>query len=193
MTGPGYDPRAGAGGTPFPTAKVLRTAGPNRALDVEWVLVGWRERGKCVLLASEAVDHATLTFARRPQQFQYLSANELRLFGVKMARHLTADILNYTLIEADTFAECLAALLFGHQWKPDSMRALGSAGMGRPAGPYVQQQPAPPCGAPAFPGSVMHCTEPAGHYPDTDHAHTVTWRDDDPDTIEVPAIEGTAP
>lgn len=163
----------------FPSARIIRSAGANRSLLADWVLVGWRERGLCYLLASESVDDAHLSFAHRRQQWQFMNADDLRRAGIKMARHIEADILNYELIEAETFAECLAALLFGVQWKPDTIKAIGTAGMGRAAGPSVQTDPTPPCGAPAFEGSVMHCDQPAGHYPETDHAHTVTWQDTD--------------
>lgn len=167
------------GPSPFPSAVVLRSAGPNRPIDADWVLVGWRERGRCILLASEDVDHATLTFAKVRQQFEFEDVATMRAMGIKAARDLTATITKYVLIEADTFAECLAALLFGYQWKPETIRAIGTAGMGRPAGPHVQTEPTPPCGHRPTGTSVMYCEQPAGHYPDTPHAHTVTWEEDD--------------
>lgn len=188
MTRPQYDPRAGSGGNPFPTAVILRTAGTNRTIDAEWVLVGWRENGRCRLLASEDIDHATLSFARVQQQYVFTDADDLRRRGIRAARHIDADVLSYVLIEADTYAECLAALLFGYQWKPDTIRMIRNPeGMGRNDGPSVQT--APLCLHRPAGMSVMYCDQPAGHYPDTQHAHTLTWDEDDDQAAQL-ALEG---
>lgn len=172
----------------FPSAVVVNSAGPNRNIEPDWVLVGWRERGRCHLLASEAVSDASLTFVR--QTLHYDSWAEFTAPGAfKPARQLQAIIGNYVLIRADSYAECLAALLFGFQWKPDTIRAIGSAGMGRSAGPSVQTDPAPLCGHRPRGTQLMTCDQPAGHYPETPHAHLVTW-DDDPDPGEQLALDG---
>lgn len=199
MTRPPYD-RADSGGNPFLTAVILRTAGPNRTIDASWVIVGWREHGKCRMLASENVDHATLKFAQVPQYFQFRDAAEMRSRGIGMARTLDADITSYVLIEADTYAECLAALLFGYQWKPDTIRAIRNPeGMGRDAAPVrygAAWTPDDGQGPNSFvlcmhrPDGMelMYCDQPAGHYPGTPHAHTLTWDENDDQAVQ-PALE----
>lgn len=192
MTGPGYNPRAGSVGNPFPTARVLATAGRNRTIDAEWVLVGWREHGKCVLLASEDIDHATLRFAPNVAYAKmYRDAEDLRAIGIQAPRNVNADITAYVVIEADTFAECLAALLFGYQWKPDTIRMIRNPeAMGRNSGPSVQTQPAELCEAPFAPGGYgtnLGCELPKGHHRDgSDHSITFNW----PEPAQ-PTIEGT--
>jgi hypothetical protein len=167
----------------FPSADILMSAGPNRTIDAEWVLVGWREKGRCRMLASESIDHATLTFARIRQEFEFRDAATMRTLGIKAARHLNADILSYVLIEADSYAECLAALLFGYQWKPDTARMLRNPeGMGRNAGPVRHDEAPNPvelCQHRPAGTQVMFCDRPAGHFPATPHGHTIEWTEDD--------------
>lgn len=165
----------------FPSAVVVNSAGANRRLDLEWVMAGWRDRGKCHLLASQVVTDATLTFVKQTMTYESWDAFQ-RPGAFKPSRQLQAVIGDYVLIRADTYAECLAALLFGFQWRPDTIRAIRSAdGMGRDPGPAAQTEPVVPCGRPAFHGSMLRCDQPYGHYPDTLHSQTVEWSDPDGD------------
>lgn len=111
----------------FPTAKVvpLSTAGAGD-VQPDWVMLGWRRAGKCFLMASETVLQATMRPDRQTHHFRSWE-DFLRPGAFKPIATVTATVQQYVVISANTYAECLAALLFGHQWRPDdaaSMRAI---------------------------------------------------------------------
>ncbi len=118
MTGPDSGP-------PF-KARIV-PAGRPRDLNADWVITGWQENGRYYLLASEDVAAATLTFSGQRHAWHFATTADLRASGLRIPRELNADIRAYTVIEADGYAECLAALLFGYQWKPGA-RALPAPG-----------------------------------------------------------------
>lgn len=87
----------------------------------DWVMVGWREAGECVLLASGSLTAAQLDYRAREYQFRDVQDMRRRF---KPQKTLTAHMDDYLIIRAATYAECLAELLFKHQWRPDEPRTI---------------------------------------------------------------------
>lgn len=98
----------------------------------DWVMLGWRNGGRCFLMASETVLSASMGI-KKPQQHHFRSWEEFTRPGAfKPVATVEADVQGYTIITAATYAECLAALLFGHQWRPDQTPPAITEGLDRP-------------------------------------------------------------
>jgi hypothetical protein len=90
----------------------------------DWAMVGWRGPDrKCWLIASTELDTAQLDWLRAEYQFRsWDDFTALNAFRPKW--HL--DVIGtgrFTITRADSYAQCLADLLFNHHWRPDASRS----------------------------------------------------------------------
>ena len=89
----------------------------------EWAMVGWQANGRHWLLASRTLRSATLDWIAQTIHFESWAAFQ-RPGAFMPAWHI--DIVGeggragMVLINAGTYAECLADLLFKHGWRADA-------------------------------------------------------------------------
>lgn len=98
----------------------LRGVVPADGVNPEWVMLGWRRSGKCWLMVSLTVHDASMRFVRQTHRF--IDVNDLLTRGVHPVAEVNATVQNYRIVSGDTYAECLAAILFDPQraWRPDN-------------------------------------------------------------------------
>jgi hypothetical protein len=94
-----------------PAAPVPQGAQP------DWVMFGWRRNGRCRLMASRTILNAHMQYVRQQHTFRDVAD---MMANFRPVAKLDATIRDYVIVEAATFTDCLAAILYGDKpWNPD--------------------------------------------------------------------------